>query len=133
MKAIKKIGGIIINNKKMLVVRKRGTDVFIFPGGKVEGTESSEQTLMRELMEELGIEVFNFRYLGTFIEPAALERNTEVELEIYFVDTRGEFVPKSEIKEYRWIDSSYKNKGIRLGSVLGKHTIPKLLEKGLIE
>lgn len=133
MKLIKKVGAIILKDNKILAVRKKGTDVFIFPGGKAEKEEKFEQTLIRELEEELGIEASNFRYFGTFIEPATLEKDTEVKLEIYFVDARGVFVPKSEIEEYKWISSDYETEGVKLGSVLGKHTVPRLLEEGLIK
>ena len=127
MKRFKKIGGIIIKNNKILVVRKKRINLFIFPGGKMEGDETSEQTLKRQLNEELGVRVSNLRYFGTFVEPSALEENMEVELEIYFVDVGG------KIEKYKWIDSSYKKQGIKLGSVLEKHTQPKLIDLGMIK
>ncbi len=133
MKKFKKIGGITIKNNKILVVRKRGTNLFIFPGGKVEEDETSGQTLKRELNEELGVRISNLRYFGTFVEPSALEENMEVELEIYFVDVEGKLNPELEIEEYKWIDSSYKKQGIKLGSVLEKHTLPKLIDLGMIK
>ena len=133
MKRFKKIGGIIIKNNKILVVRKKRINLFIFPGGKMGGDETSEQTLKRQLNEELGVRVSNLRYFGTFVEPSALEENMEVELEIYFVDVGGKLNPESEIEKYKWIDSSYKKQGIKLGSVLEKHTPPKLIDLGMIK
>ncbi len=133
MNKFKKIGGIIIRDKKILVVRKKGTDTFIIPGGRVEKEETSEQTLKRELFEELKVKVLSLKYFGVFTEPAAFEKDTLVELEIYNVMIIGEPLTSSEIKEYKWVDNSYKDNGIKLGSVLEKYVLPKLAEQGLIK
>jgi 8-oxo-dGTP diphosphatase len=45
---------IVDSNGCMLLVRKRGTPFFMQPGGKLEGGESTLETLARELKEELG-------------------------------------------------------------------------------
>jgi ADP-ribose pyrophosphatase YjhB (NUDIX family) len=132
MKTIKKIGGIIVNNKKMLVVRKKGTDAYIIPGGKPKGDETHQETLERELNEELNIFPHSFKYFGNFQEKSMFE-NTDVNMCIYFVEVKGEMKPDSEIVELKWIDSSYKNKDIKLGSVIEKHTLPVLIKRGLVK
>ena len=38
----------------------------------------------------------------------------------------------NEIKEAIWIDKNYNEKGIKVGSILGEHVIPKLIERGLM-
>lgn len=54
------VAGILENNGRILICRRRADQPhplkWEFPGGKVEPGESPEQALMRELLEELGIE-----------------------------------------------------------------------------
>ena len=49
----------IIENEKVLLMRYRygETDVYNLPGGNVDAGETLEQTLVRELQEELGIQI----------------------------------------------------------------------------
>lgn len=60
MKEIKVVAAIIKNKDKILAT-KRGYGEFInmweFPGGKIESGETKEQALVREIKEELNIEI----------------------------------------------------------------------------
>ena len=60
---IHKIGAIAIKDRKLLVVRKRGKEEFIIPGGKHERDESFEECLRRELHEELQVNLTHFHFL----------------------------------------------------------------------
>lgn len=62
--------GIIINHEgKILITQRAKTALhggyWEFPGGKVEAQESPEIALVREIYEEVGLEIASFRYLGT--------------------------------------------------------------------
>ena len=46
---------IIEDNKILLIHRKNDKDYYVFPGGGVEDGESTEQAVLRELMEETSI------------------------------------------------------------------------------
>lgn len=54
-------GGIILKDNKILLIKRKNNDYFndlwSNPGGKVEPNESSEDAVIRELKEELDIEV----------------------------------------------------------------------------
>lgn len=60
MKEIKVVAAIIQKENKILAT-KRGYGEFInmweFPGGKIESSETKEQALVREIKEELNIEI----------------------------------------------------------------------------
>lgn len=60
MKEIKVVAAIIQKENKILAT-KRGYGEFInmweFPGGKIEPGETKEQALVREIKEELNIEI----------------------------------------------------------------------------
>ena len=130
MKKIDKIGGIILRGKKLLVVKKRTKDnrsEYIIPGGKREGNETDFETLKRELQEEIQVELLSAEPFGGFDDIAIFE-NIPIHLEVYFANIVGEPTCDSEIKELVWIDRNYEKKGIKLGSVLAKFVIPKLIE-----
>ena len=64
MKQINTVGGLIVNDEGKILCTERGESKYDyisfkweFPGGKVEDGETNEETLKRELMEELEIEV----------------------------------------------------------------------------
>lgn len=130
--SIYKVGAIILNDQKeLLVVRKQFKDRvdFIIPGGRQEKGENDEQTLRRELEEELGVTVKSFTPFGQFEEMAVFE-NVPLKMTVFEVQIEGTPKAKSEIKEAIWIDANYAHKGIQLGSVLSKHVIPALFKQG---
>ena len=90
---------------RTLLVRKRGTRLFMQPGGKIEDGELAATALARELEEELGLVLkpAEFHYLGRFTAPAANEPGAVVEAELFRVATIGELVPGAEIEEIAWI------------------------------
>ena len=58
--------GIITNNKQIILIKKaRGgyTGLLDLPGGGIEHTENPEETLKREIMEEVGITINNHKLL----------------------------------------------------------------------
>lgn len=100
---------IIDEERRVLVVRKRGTTRFMQPGGKPEPGESAAQTLIRELHEELGLilEESDLKPLGTFVSAAANEPGHRVVATSFAVaiDPVGLAV-QAEIAELRWITAS---------------------------
>jgi 8-oxo-dGTP pyrophosphatase MutT (NUDIX family)/predicted subunit of tRNA(5-methylaminomethyl-2-thiouridylate) methyltransferase len=129
-----KVGAIIRSGKKLLVVRKVTPDAraeFIIPGGRQEKGESDRDTLERELKEELSVELQDMKHFGSFDETAIFEK-MPLHMEVYEASVRGAPVCRSEIKEYAWVERDYESKGYRLGSVLSRHVIPRLVDEGLM-
>jgi DNA polymerase-3 subunit epsilon len=93
---------------RCLVVRKRGTELFMQAGGKVEQGESALETLTRELREEVGLELDpeQAEYLGIFRASAANEPDTLVSAAVFAVAGPDDLEPLGEIEELRWIDSA---------------------------
>jgi 8-oxo-dGTP diphosphatase len=91
---------------RMLVVRKRGTEAFMQPGGKCDAGEDDLTALDREIGEELGCRMVpgSARPLGQFDCAAANEPGWRVRANLYAVDVRGAVVPQAEIAEALWID-----------------------------
>lgn len=129
---IHKIGAAIVRDERILVVRKRSSaDVFIIPGGKPEGSESHEETLARELDEELQVKVGFSRYLGSFEDVAEFD-NVPIRMDVYRVEIDGEPRAASEIAELRWIGVDYEEEGVRIGSVLASFVVPRMVDEGLM-
>jgi mutator protein MutT len=61
LKAIDVAAALIFHNGKLLITQRRADDhlpnLWEFPGGKVEPGETFERCLVREIREELGIEI----------------------------------------------------------------------------
>lgn len=71
MKKLDIVCGIIWRNHKVLVA-KRGKgiheNIWEFPGGKVEVNETKEEAVVREIKEELEIDVSVKRYLTSIVD-----------------------------------------------------------------
>ena len=89
-----------------LLVRKRGTQAFMQPGGKIDAGEQPAEALARELHEELNLRIDPSAavYLGTFSAPAVNEPGFTVEAELFQVNIDVNVTPAAEIEEVRWID-----------------------------
>lgn len=92
---------------RTLLVRKRGTTAFMQAGGKIEAGESALDALVRELREEVGLEVDLdvTEYLGSFRAVAANEPDTVLRAEVFAMTTDRDIVPGSEIEQVIWIET----------------------------
>ena len=93
-----------------LVVRKRGSGIFMQPGGKIDSGENALAALVRELREELALAVGpgDCRPLGRFRAPAANEVDAMVEADAFVLrlalPQASDISVQAEIAEGRWID-----------------------------
>mgnify|MGYP001496438931 CR=1 FL=1 len=71
---------IIIKEGKILLIHriKNGKQYFVFPGGGVEKGERTEETVMREVKEELNLDVLN-------IEKLLFQIKNQGRKELYFL------------------------------------------------
>jgi 8-oxo-dGTP pyrophosphatase MutT (NUDIX family) len=90
-----------------LVVRKHGTTRFMQPGGKPEAGESAAATLIRELEEELALQVdeADLVPLGTFVSAAANEPDHRVVADAFALRAQpADVVVQAELAELRWLE-----------------------------
>lgn len=91
----------------LLTVRKRGTDLFMHPGGKREPGETFVDCAVREVFEEVGLRLdpARLRAGGTWREPAANEPGLLVEATVFDAGVVAqEPVAAAEIEQVRWLD-----------------------------
>lgn len=129
---IHKAAGILIKNKRILVTRSSGSDIFIAPGGKLELGERAHVALIRELHEELGITVEekDLKHYGVFRAPAAGDADATVVMDVFMVaEWSGDMKPHGEVVEFAWADSTTTH---AMGSIFAHDVIPKLRAQGYI-
>lgn len=131
MADIHKAMGILIRDRKVLVSRSKGKTVFIGPGGKLEDGETAQEALVRELHEELQIQVraADLQEFGTFSALAAGDESKTVLAHVFLVsEWEGEIAANNEIEEILWICSDIPP-SIDVGSIFRDDVLPRL--KGL--
>lgn len=102
---------ILIKNNQILLEKRKTTNLVdpglvAIPGGHCEANESLEDTLFREIKEELGITPLRFNYLCTLIH-----QSQETEKINYFVVSKWDGdIQNNEADAIFWIDfkESYK-------------------------
>jgi 8-oxo-dGTP pyrophosphatase MutT (NUDIX family) len=133
MSPVIRIAAAVITNDSghILLVRKRGTTVFMQPGGKLEPGERPADTLARELNEELGyvLDPTTFEHWGRFGADAANEAGHVVDCDIYRVHTDQVPVVAAEIDELAWVDAGSTH-GLALAPLLVEQVLPRLARDG---
>jgi len=102
------IDGVLIENNKVLLV-KRDIEPFknfwVLPGGHVECGERVEEALIREMKEELGIEVKIKKLIGIFSDPKRDPRGCSVSAAFLIEKAeKREISLNFEAKEWRFFD-----------------------------
>ncbi|MDQ0733604.1 NUDIX hydrolase [Arthrobacter agilis] len=116
----------------LLLVRKRGTSMFMQPGGKPEQGETPAETGVRELAEELGLTVRpgDLTLLGTWRGPAANEADTLLVATVFLCPLTAGPLPAAEIEEIAWLDLEDAAGRRDLAPLLTDFVIPHLLARG---
>ena len=129
---IDKLAFIFVNDRKVLSTLSKGKNAFYIPGGKREVGESDEQALIREVKEELSVDLIpkSIKHYGTFKAQAhGKQEGVIVKMTCYTADFTGKLAPAAEIERIVWLTS----KDIPESAPVDKLILTDLKKKNLID
>jgi len=109
---IDKLAFIEIQNRKILETQSVGKDKWYIPGGKRDPGETDQQALIREIKEELDVDLIpeTIKPYGIFEAQAhGKVEGLVVRMTCYTAKYQGEFKPTSEVAKMDWFDYSRKD------------------------
>ncbi len=104
---IKVVAGLILQNNKLLICQRPNFKdhplKWEFPGGKIKNDETNEEALIREINEELSINIINYEELISY-NFNYKDLNKEVLIYFYLVNNFSGKVLNNFHKELKWIE-----------------------------
>jgi len=99
--------GLIWNNGKILITQRPFNDTFgglwEFPGGKQKSGETLEQCLVREIAEELNIQI---QIDKKFMSLTYKYDHFQITLHVFFCTLENGIPESREVQDWKWIDLS---------------------------
>ncbi|MDA1338421.1 MAG: NUDIX domain-containing protein [bacterium] len=109
---VDKLAYIHIINGEILMTLSKGKQTYYIPGGKKELGESDEQALIREVKEELSVDLNleTIKLYGVFLAQAhGKPDGVMVRMTCYTADYVGEIMPSSEIQDIAYYTYEQRN------------------------
>lgn len=131
---IDKVALIYIKDRKVLSSINKNRELWYLPGGKRDGNETDQETLIREVKEELDVDIIpdSIAYFETFraqADPFKFPQGVEVKMSCYTAEFRGTPVASSEIEKIAYFEYADHVKSSPVDVLI----FQDLLEKGLID
>ena len=131
MEVVDKVAFLYLKDGKVLSTRSKGKDKYYIPGGKRESGETDIETLVREVKEELSVDIVesSAKLYGVFEAQAhGKAEGVIVRMTCYTAEYTGELKADSEIAEIVWLTME----DIESVSPVDKLIMADLHEKGLL-
>lgn len=134
-KIIETVALIHIKGKKLLLVRPKSKKIFYMPGGKLDEGEDNLRALVREIKEEvqLDIDPKTVDFYGVFEAQAyGKDKGVMVRVHCYTASHTGEVQSSSEIDEVAYFSHGEYVNGLDPAPAV-KLILDDLKKKGLVE
>ena len=110
-KSIEVVAAVIRNKKKFLIAKRGSSQSFPskweFPGGKVEKYESFQDALIREIKEELSVEI---NVLEKISSESVEDNNMIINIHYFYAEIHYGLINLSEHADFKWIvESDFNN------------------------
>ncbi|MBI2573194.1 NUDIX domain-containing protein [Candidatus Woesearchaeota archaeon] len=92
---------IILEDKKILLVKDRDAAHYYPPGGGIETNETHQEAIQRELKEELNVDTIKTEFHSSYQSTNEIRKHPQTEHN-YLVEIKGTPTPSSEIEEIKW-------------------------------
>ncbi|MFA5961387.1 MAG: NUDIX domain-containing protein [Parcubacteria group bacterium] len=127
-----RVAAVIIQNKKILLVRDDKTIFFGIPGGTLEDNENQISALTREILEEIGVPLEKARYYYSIDHTNQIYNVPQTD-HIYIVSIKGIPIPSSEISELGWFSKDdLENKTVKIYPIFYDNIFPKLVKENFL-
>ena len=127
-----RVAAIIIENKKILLVRDSKADFFSMPGGTLEENEDHNTAIARELNEEIRCSIKGMQYYHSF-DLTNQTYNIPQTDHTYMVTINGKPFCSSEICELGWFTKEdITNNKVKVPPAFYQKLFPKLVDENFL-
>jgi 8-oxo-dGTP diphosphatase len=129
---IVKAAWLCVRNRRVLAARSKGKSAFYLPGGKPEAGETIKTALIREVKEELSVDLVSssVAFVRHFTAQAhGKSAGTTLRMDCFSAEYSGEISPSNEIEEFAWLTYADYDKG----SAAFKLVLDELRARGAID
>lgn len=127
------VGGYVFWEKLILLIRKKGEDKFVIPGGHIEYKEQAEKALVREIFEETGVRI----KIDSFFRNIELIGEQHLFCIDYICSPTSDnpgltlFSSDEKIKEVQWFEASKALKSKKIAQHIKQGLKQILKQRGL--
>jgi 8-oxo-dGTP pyrophosphatase MutT (NUDIX family) len=122
----------LVKDNKVLMSKNFNVDKYYIPGGTIEENETDIEALIREVKEELSVDVVEetIKFIGIYEDVATNQPDKIVQIRLYSADILGELKPDNEVEKLGWFgkDDDWEI----LGTVAKTKIMPALVDMGMV-
>ena len=111
------VGLILYTEDNRVLLEKRAKEpqkgFLALPGGFIDGDESAESACVREVKEEIGLDVVSYRYIGSYY----YEKKDNLMLGYICKVKKDEFALSVEVDKAEWFPLKYAQQILRYDSI----------------